>query len=94
VSLLLEKGANKVALMRVSDESVSFAGFNSETFRILSQPFLNPSVLKFLPQEGWTPLMFAAQNGHLEVVRLLLERGANKEAGNKVGAVFLSYQQL
>ena len=30
----------------------------------------------------WTPLHFAAQNGHLEVVRLLLERGANVNAQN------------
>ncbi len=26
----------------------------------------------------------AAQNGHLEVLHLLLEKGANKEAANKV----------
>jgi hypothetical protein len=29
----------------------------------------------------------AAMGGHLEVVRLLLDKGANKEAANKVGAV-------
>lgn len=31
-------------------------------------------------QDGWTPLMHAAINGRKEVVALLLEKGANKEA--------------
>ncbi len=35
-------------------------------------------------QYGATPLYMAAQKGHLEVVRLLLDKGANKEAASKV----------
>ncbi len=27
-------------------------------------------------QEGWTPLMWAAQEGHAEMARFLLEKGA------------------
>ncbi len=37
-------------------------------------------------QSGATPLLIAAQSGHLEVVCLLLGLGADKEASNKVGA--------
>ena len=37
-------------------------------------------------QSGWTPLHFAARGGKLECARLLLERGANKEAKTVVRA--------
>ncbi len=36
-------------------------------------------------QEGWTALMSAARYGHLEVVRLLLQAGADKEKTTNVG---------
>ena len=35
-------------------------------------------------QNGWTALMNAASNGHLGVVALLLDRGANIEAARNV----------
>lgn len=35
---------------------------------------------------GWTPLHFAAWNGHLEVVRVLLDFGAMKMVVTKDGA--------
>jgi ankyrin repeat protein len=35
-------------------------------------------------QDGWTPLYLAAMTSQLEVLCLLLEKGANKEAACKV----------
>jgi ankyrin repeat protein len=39
------------------------------------------------PQRKISPLYIAAKHGHSEVVRLLLEKGAKKDAANNVGAV-------
>ena len=38
----------------------------------------------FLLQNGWTALMFAVANSNIDMVRLLLDAGANTEAANKV----------
>ena len=38
-------------------------------------------------QKGWTAVMVAAQNGHESTVGLLLDRGADMEARNKVRAL-------
>ena len=35
-------------------------------------------------QNGWTPLLVAASNGHVEAVRELVKAGAKIEAANKV----------
>ena len=43
-----------------------------------------PCTLPTPLQDGFTPLNNAAFKGHLEIVRLLLDRGADKEARDKV----------
>ena len=35
-------------------------------------------------QRGWTPLHIACDNGHKEMMEVLLERGADMEARDKV----------
>ena len=34
---------------------------------------------------GWTPLMYAAESGHVDIVRLLLDHGANIHSKNDCG---------
>ena len=40
-------------------------------------------------QDGSTPLHFAADNGHVEVARLLINHKANVNAVNKVPSSYL-----
>lgn len=40
---------------------------------------------------GWTPLMKAAEEGHVEIMRLLLSKGVDLEAANKRGRTALSF---
>ena len=37
-----------------------------------------------LGQDEWTPLMIASQNGHADVVNVLLQHGASVHLQNKV----------
>ena len=41
-------------------------------------------MMGFVLQDGWTPLVYASQNGHLEVVKSLIEAGANVNHTTKV----------
>ena len=38
-------------------------------------------------QDGWTPFLAAASNCHVEIAQMLMEKGANIEATNKVQLV-------
>ncbi|MCX6774435.1 MAG: ankyrin repeat domain-containing protein [Candidatus Micrarchaeota archaeon] len=43
---------------------------------------------------GWTPLMFAAQSGHMGICNLLIEKGAKIDAREENGrnAIMIAYQ--
>ena len=48
-------------------------------------PHVKPLVMMiFVLQDGWSPLMKAGENGHLDVVKTLIEAGANVNHTNKV----------
>ncbi len=46
----------------------------------------HPQTIPALQEDGQTPPYVSARKGHLEMVRLLLDKGAKTEAADKVGA--------
>ena len=42
-------------------------------------------------QKKWTPLMIACQNGHVDVVNVLLQHGASVDLQNKVTLLLLKF---
>ena len=42
-------------------------------------------MITFVLQDSWSPLMVASEKGHVEVVKSLIEAGANINHTNKVG---------
>ncbi len=58
------------------------------------RPASFPSLIPDLQTEnaqGWTPLMIASYNGHLEPLRWLIESGANPDHQNRRGTTALMY---
>ena len=47
-------------------------------------------------QDGWTPLMIAAQNGHSSVLETLLQYGATVDKANRVSTndEFMEYSGI
>ena len=56
---------------------------------VLYEPLLTPSW-----QDGHTALILAAKGGHLKVVELLIEKGADVERTNNVSCDMLSVFSL
>ena len=47
--------------------------------------------MRFVLQDGWTPLVIASENGHLEIVKSLIEAGANVNHTTKVVKIYSHY---
>ena len=47
-------------------------------------------MMTFVLQDGWSPLHTSSFNGHLDIVRALIEAGANISQATRVGTVFVN----
>ncbi|KAM5193991.1 NAD-capped RNA hydrolase NUDT12 [Mantella aurantiaca] len=55
-------------------------GDTTKLFALLSH---SSSIINETAENGWSALMFAARNGHFDVVRMLLEKGCDRTLVNK-----------
>ena len=77
VSLLIQRRANVGQRSPAGDTALLMGALNGNTSVIGS---LLDAGGEINPAKGWAPLHYAAFSGNADAVRLLLERGANKDA--------------
>nr|XP_060617853.1 NAD-capped RNA hydrolase NUDT12 [Anolis sagrei ordinatus]XP_060617854.1 NAD-capped RNA hydrolase NUDT12 [Anolis sagrei ordinatus]XP_060617855.1 NAD-capped RNA hydrolase NUDT12 [Anolis sagrei ordinatus] len=54
----------------------------------------SPSLINETAKNGWTALMFAARNGHFDIVQVLLEKGCDKSISNASNQTALDIAQF
>uniref|UniRef100_A0A8C8S6N6 NAD-capped RNA hydrolase NUDT12 n=1 Tax=Pelusios castaneus TaxID=367368 RepID=A0A8C8S6N6_9SAUR len=54
-----------------------------DTVRLKALCSHSPSLINEVAENGWTALMYAARNGHFEIVQFLLEKGCDRSVVNK-----------
>ena len=60
-------------------------GMTSSVVRMLEMRSIDVEAMRGGRENGWTCLMTAACNGHLDICRLLIDKGAQVEAINSIG---------
>jgi ankyrin repeat protein len=90
---------SSLSLVKTEESKLQYAAFNGEYKKIKKLFKKKPEVYKVCitkPLRDITALMCAAQNGHLDIVKFLVDQGAetNLENGHYIGFTALDYASL
>ena len=83
VEYLVERGADIEAKNKVCDVIISYETIHTSHMKIYIY------IMCEMYQDGFTPLIWTARNGHLPMVEYLVERGADMEAKGFVSDVII-----
>ena len=69
----------------MTGSEIMFKVYRTVTLEELTALIANGAEVNAKDKDGWTPLMYAAANGHLEIVDFLISKGADVNAKSKDG---------
>ncbi len=87
-----EEIINLLAPLTMNPVQLFVKGIENKDVKLVEKAIANGLDVKgALNQEGWTALMIAANRGHIEAIKALIQAGANIEAKDKAGWTPLMY---
>lgn len=90
VELLIEKGANIEILNNDGGNALLIAAAHGKTE--VAMLLSSRMDLNFQNEKGWTPINAASMYGHVDIVRLLVDNGADVEIATKSGRTALYWK--
>ena len=76
-----------VVVIQKKETKLYVLNLDCESVHVLNISALSDTCTLLFPQEGNSPLHFAASNGRIDTVEFLLQQGANVSLCNKVSVI-------
>lgn len=92
IRILLQRGANfKLRTTTTGETPLGIACFGNVISSVRELIEFEPNLDSSADSSGLSPLMLASENGHIEIINLLLDKGANINHGDQNGDTALHH---